>query len=387
MFLAVSFGLIGSEPVMGQTVDPEALEALYNLDFEVAEGKFRQLTVDDPDNAAYWNLLASSIWLKIVYEQEKMNLDSFAGARLGGRDSNEVVDANRESMLRDVLRRAIEAGEASLERDPNDIEALYALGTAHGTLASFEATIKRAYLKANGEAKKARELHVRVLELDPSYADARLTIGTYDYALGVIPGFVRFLLGAIGVRGGDKEGGIEQLEYAAALGDRASANAKMVLVVVYNREKEYPKALSFLEDLHSLYPRNFLLELAKASVFERMEEWGRAIEIYESVVAKVVTGENDYDRLETDSVHFKIGEASVHSSQNDRALEAFGAVVEGETAGASLKARSFLWMGKIYDSRQDRAAAIAQYNAILLLDCSDDLKRDARNYRKNPFKS
>jgi hypothetical protein len=44
-------------------------------------------------------------------------------------------------------------------------------------------------------------------------------------------------------------------------------------------------------------------------------------------------------------------------------------------------------MGKIYDSRQDRAAAIAQYNAILLLDCSDDLKRDARNYRKNPFKS
>ena len=62
-------------------------------------------------------------------------------------------------------------------------------------------------------------------------------------------------------------------------------------------------------------------------------------------------------------------------------------MVEGETAGANLKARSFLWMGKIYDSRQDRAAAIAQYNAILLLDCSDDLKRDARNYRKNPFKS
>lgn len=386
VLLVVSFGLVDAGPVLGQTIDPEAREALYNLDFDVAEEKFEQLTVDDPDNPTYWNLLASSIWLKIVYEQEKMNLDSFSGARIGGRDSGEVVDSGREARLREVLGRAIAAGEAAVEREPNDVDALYALGTAHGTLASFEATIKRAYLKANREAKEARNLHMRVLELDPSYADARLTIGTYDYALGVIPGFVRFLLGFIGVRGGNKEEGIEQLEYAAQLGDRASANAKMVLVVVYNREKEYEKALAYLEDLHSTYPRNFLLELAKASVYERMEEWSRSIEVYRTVVRKVVTGEDDYDRLEAESVQFKIGEASVHSSQNDQALAAFLEVVGSESSSDDLKARSFLWMGKIYDSRQERGDAIAQYNAILLLDCSDDLKRDARMFRKTPFK-
>ena len=386
MLLVVSFGLVDAGPVLGQTIDPEAREALYNLDFDVAEEKFEQLTVDDPDNPTYWNLLASSIWLKIVYEQEKMNLDSFSGARIGGRDSGEVVDSGREARLREVLGRAIAAGEAAVEREPNDVDALYALGTAHGTLASFEATIKRAYLKANREAKEARNLHMRVLELDPSYADARLTIGTYDYALGVIPGFVRFLLGFIGVRGGNKEEGIEQLEYAAQLGDRASANAKMVLVVVYNREKEYEKALAYLEDLHSTYPRNFLLELAKASVYERMEEWSRSIEVYRTVVRKVVTGEDDYDRLEAESVQFKIGEASVHSSQNDQALAAFLEVVGSESSSDDLKALSFLWMGKIYDSRQERGDAIAQYNAILLLDCSDDLKRDARMFRKTPFK-
>ncbi len=385
MLLTVSFGLVDAGQAMGQTIDPEALEALYNLDFDVAEGKFQQLTLDDPDNPTYWNLLASSIWLRIVYEQEKMNLDSFSGTRLGSRDSTDAVDEQRETRLREVIGRAIEAGEAAVEKDPNDIEALYALGSSHGTLASFEATIKRAYLKANGEAKQARELHIRVLELDPSYADARLTIGTYDYALGVIPGFVRFLLGFGGIRGGNKEGGIEQLEYAAELGDRASANAKMVLVVVYNREKEYEKALTLLEDLHARYPRNFLLELAKASVYERMKAWSRSIEVYEFVLGKVTTGEDDYDRLEPESVLFKIGEASVHSSRNDRALEAFAGVVGSETAGDDLKGRAFLWMGKIYDSRQQRAEAIRQYNAILMLDCSEDLKREARDFRKTPF--
>ena len=364
---------------------------MYSLDFDVAERKFLQLTEEDPTNPNYWNLLASSIWLAIVYEQEKMNLDSYSGSRLGTSDSDDAVDAETEARLRRTLARAIETGEAILAVHPDDIEILYALGTAHGTLASFEATVKRAYLKANGEAKKAREYHMRVLAIDPSYNDARLWIGTYDYALGAIPGFVRFLLGFIGIRGGDREGGIEQLEFAAQLGRRASTNAKMVLVVAYNREKEYDKALAVLNDLHSHYPRNFLLELAKGSVYERTDEWGRASAVYRSVLAKVQTGQDDYDRLDVDSVLFKIGEINVHGFEAeglslDEAVDAFEKVVISDDAGDDLKGRSHLWMGKIFDSRNQRVEALEQYNAVLVLDCADDLKREARDYQRRPFK-
>ena len=389
--LVVSYLLVDAGRVAGQTIDPEALEALYSLDFDVAQGKFLQLTEEDPTNPHYWNLLASSIWLKIVYEQEKMNLDSYSGSRLGTSDSDDVVDAETEARLRRTLARAVETGEAILTVHPEDIEILYALGVAHGTLASFEATVKRAYLKANTEAKKAREYHMQVLAIDPSYNDARLSIGTYDYALGAIPGFVRFLLGFIGIRGGDKEGGIEQLEFAAQLGRRASTNAKMVLVVVYNREKEYDKALGVLNDLHSLYPRNFLLELAKGSVYERKDDWGRASAVYRSVLAKVQTGQDDYDRLEVDSVLFKIGEINVHGFETeglslDEAVDAFEKVVISDEAGDDLKGRSHLWMGKIFDSRNQRGEALEQYNAVLVLDCADDLKREARDYQRRPFK-
>ena len=64
--LVVSFLLVDAGRVAGQTIETVALEALYSLDFDVAEGKFLQLIEEDPTNPTYWNLLASSIWLKIV---------------------------------------------------------------------------------------------------------------------------------------------------------------------------------------------------------------------------------------------------------------------------------------------------------------------------------
>lgn len=374
-----------------KTVQPEALEALYSLDFDVAERKFQQLTEEDPTNPRYWNLLASSIWLRIIHEQEKMNLASYAGSRLGTHESDDAVNSKTEARLRRTLFRAIELGEAILADYPEDIETLYALGVSHGTLASFEATVKRAYLKANRGAKKAREYHMQVLAIDPTYNDARFSIGTYDYALGAIPGFVRFLLGFIGIWGGDKEGGIEQLEYAAQFGRQSSTNAKMVLVVIYNREKEYDKALAVLKDLHSRYPRNFLLELAKGSIHQRKKEWGPASEVYRSVLSKVETDQDDYGRLEVDSVLFKIGELNVHGFDTDGlslegAVDAFEKIVMSNQAGDDLKGRSHLWMGKIFDSQNERDKALEHYSSVLVLDCSDVLKREASGYRRQPFK-
>ena len=389
--LVVSFLLVDAGRVAGQTVETAALDALYNLDFDVAERKFLQLIDDDPTNPTYWNLLASSIWLKIVYQQERLNLESYAGSKIGTSDSEDAVDAETEARLRRTLARAIETSEAILAEHPDDIETLYAVGVAHGALAIFEATVKRAYFKAHGEAKMARAYHMRVLAIDPSYNDARMTIGAYDYTLGVIPGFIRFLLGLIGIRGGDKEGGIEQLEYAAQLGRRASTNAKLALIVVYKSEKEYDLAHAVLNDLHSRYPKNFILEMVQGSLYERKEEWGRASDVYRSVLAKIRTGQDDYDRLEAGSVLFKIGEINVRGFETeglsfDEAVDAFEKVVTSDEAGDDLKGRSHLWMGKIFDSGNQRAEALQQYNAVLVLDCADELKREARDYRRRPFK-
>ncbi len=369
----------------GET-EAEAIDALYNLDFDEAESKFMALVEQDPGNSRMLNLLASSIWLKIVFEQEKLNLDAYSSSNFAGRDSEDLVSPEREARLRSVLARSISEAQVILDGDPDNLEALYALGIAYGSLASFEAMIKRAYLAANSAAGKAREHHMRLLELDPSYNDARLTIGAYDYTVGALPAMLRFIIGVVGIRG-DKEAGIEQLEYAAELGDRGSTNAKVVLTVVYNREKQYDRSLALLEELHSRYPRNFMFELEKASVYQRMEEWAAAVSVYENVVAKVRTGTDGYDRLEVGPVLFRMAETRIHGMDNDSALEVFDEILSSPDSTETLQARSRLWMGKIHDSRGERMRALDQYGLVLGLEAPEEIHDEARRYTRRPFES
>lgn len=365
-------------------IDPVALEALYSLDFDVAEERFRRWTRREPSHPMAWNMLASSIWLRVVYEQEKLNLETFEGSRLGGDDSESAITAAREAEFRATLARAKSAAEAILDIEPDNIDALYALGVAHGTTAVFEALIKRSLRSANGEAKRARELHLRVLELDPTYSDANVSIGTYDYTVGALPFAIKLFIAIVGIRG-DKDGGLARLETAAASGTNEGVNAKMVLVVAYNREKQYDKSLSILRDLHAQYPRNFLMEISIASVYQRLEDWDNAIRTYRSILDKVRTRKDGYDRLDPEPVQFKVGEAYMHAGRYEDGREAFLELTRSPSLEDDLESRTRLWLGKIYDSEGRRAEAIEQYDRVLTLDAPEDITNEARRFRNRPY--
>src|SRR5438046_2071974 len=211
----------------------QSTDALYNLDFNTAQHGYETLTHDYPDNPDYWNALASSIWLRIMYDQQKLNMESFSGASLGAKGSHDVVNPADEKRLRETIATAIAKADAMLKTNPKDVRALYAKGISNATLASFEAAAKRSYFSAGSKAKTARDLHQQVLTLDPTFDDARMSVGAYNYVVGVIPAFVRFVLLPLGIRSAGKDVGIQQLETAAAKGKNTSTDARMLLMVVY----------------------------------------------------------------------------------------------------------------------------------------------------------
>jgi hypothetical protein len=363
----------------------DSIDALYNLDFSTAEHGFESLTRDEPDNPEYWNALASAIWLKIIYDQQKLNIESFSGSSLGTRDSSETIDPGVEKRLRDTVATAMEKSNALLKKNPNDVRALYALGISNATLASFEGTAKRKYLAAHGKAKAAKSLHERVLEVDPGFHDARMAIGTYDYVVGVIPRVIRFLIAPFGIRGSGKEAGIRSIETAAAQGKQITTEAKMVLIVIYNREKRFDQALRLANELHARYPRNFLFELSKASIYGKMNKWDDAAYVYRQVLAKAAARRDGYDRLRKEKVYYDLGNTDIHRLHFDEAVDAFKVVVSSAEATANEKAGSYLWMGKIFDTSRNRAKALEQYAAILSLNCSEEFKDEAKKYRRTPF--
>jgi len=384
--LIVMIAIPSTAAAQPATTYREAVEALYNLDFSIAEAGFNNLIKQDEGNPQYWNGLASTIWLKIIYDQQKMSSDSYSGSSIGTSSSKDSIDPAQEKRLRDTVAIAIDKAKAILKKNPNDIRALYAMGVANSTLAAFEGIAKRSYTSALSNAKTARAYHLQVLKLDPNFHDANLSIGTYDYGVGVIPRFFRFLLGIVGVSGAGKEEGIRKLQLAAAKGSYASTDAKIILIVFYNRERRYEESLKLIDELLAKYPRNFQLELEKAAVYDKMKNFNAALVTYRHVLGKVQAKQDGYERLREERVYFGMGQSNVYSLQLDNAIDSFNHVVRSNNPMSGEKAEAHLWLGKIYDSRNERPRAVEQYNAVLKLDCSEETKDAAKQYLRKPFK-
>jgi len=382
LFVVVGQSALAADP---KQIYDEATNALYNLDFNTAQRGYETLTREHPDNPDYWNGLASAIWLKISFDQQKLSLESFSGSSLGTRESKDTVNPEDEKRLRDTIAIGIQKADAMLSKNPNDVRALHAKGISNGTLASFEAMAKRAYLSAHSKAKIAHDLDEQVLKLDPTFDDAYLAIGAYDYVVGVIPGLVRFLLSPLGVRTAGKEMGIQELETAAAKGKTAATDAKLILLVVYTREQRYDQALQLVEGLRAKFPGNFLVELAEASLYRKMHRWDDAERAYQQILAKIQAKKDGHERLRQARVFYALGTSEMDAEQFEKAMDAFTHLISLNDATQDEKGRSYLWLGKLFDSKKDRSKALEQYDALLTLNCSTYLKIEAQRYKRRPY--
>jgi tetratricopeptide (TPR) repeat protein len=384
--LGLGFGLAAAAaPSQSEPTYEQAVEALYNLDFSIAEHAFDSLIQRNPDNPDYWNGRASTILLKILYDQQKFNSESFTGSSLGTRSSKNAVDPVDETKLRNNVATAINKANAILASNPKDTRALYALGVANATLASFEGLARRSYMSAEGKAKSARNFHQRVLKLDPNFVDARLSIGVYDYGIGVLPWTMRLFLGIVGISG-DKAEGITNLQLVAGKGGRASTDAKLLLIVIYERERRFDEALRLIDELLQKYPRNFQLEISKAAIYGKLKNWDEATRVYGQILAKVQARKNGYERLREEFVYHELGKSNVNRLKLEEAIAAFSKVTTSEKSTVDEKADSYVWLGMIFDSRNERSKAVEQYNAVMKLNCDDGYKDTAQGFLKKPYK-
>jgi hypothetical protein len=377
----------------GAGADPKPLydrsaKALYNLDFPTAEQGFETLTRDYPDSPDYWNALASAIFLRITFEQQKLNLESWAtGLTFGTRESTDEVNPAEEKRFRTIVSTTIAKADALLKKDPKDVHALYQKGNAEVTLASFEGTIKGSVVGAISNARVAKSTHLQVLMMDPGFADARASIGTYDYFVAVLPAVLRVGASLFGLGTEGKEVGIQHLEAAAAKGQYSSTDAKVLLAVIYSRETRYAEALKLMIDLHSEYPHNFVFQFAEAATYGKLKRYDEARRIYFGILENIQSKSDGYDRVRAEKVYYLLGIDDFQTGLFDMALENLSRVTAGKNATLDEKAGAHLWIGKIFDSRKDRTHAVEEYRAAVSLNCSADLKSEARTYIRRPFGS
>ena len=234
----------------------EGYEALYNLDYEGARGRFLKMVELAPEDPAGAQCLASSLWVQQLNEsyERKATLYNSTESKNDRRQTDE---------FRKWIRQAKSLAEARLKKDSRNVEALYYLGAAEGLEAAYTASVERKYVAAMRVGNSALDHHREVLKLSPHYHDAELTIGLHNYVVGSLSLPLKMIAGTMGVRGSKKRG-IETLERVVAEGKWARDLAGVLLVDLYKREKRFVDAVKMARQLSEKYPRNYLFKLQMA---------------------------------------------------------------------------------------------------------------------------
>ncbi|HEX9543863.1 MAG TPA: hypothetical protein VF955_01685, partial [Pyrinomonadaceae bacterium] len=181
------------------------LEALYNLDYDKAQKDFKEIVQLYPNHAAGAQLLAARVWIKTLYESRRLqsslyNSESFYSS------GDDKVDPKVVNEFRTLTREAKRLSEARLKQNPKDGEALYWLGATEGLKASFEEAVERRHFAALKDGDDSVDHHRQLLKLDPTFIDANLTAGLYEYVVGSLPLPIKVVAGVTGFRGSKKKG-------------------------------------------------------------------------------------------------------------------------------------------------------------------------------------
>jgi tetratricopeptide (TPR) repeat protein len=368
-------------------------EALYNLDYEEARRIFTEMQREFPDDPQGPQSLAASLWLQTMNDSRRLQ-SSLYNSKSFYAKTEDKVDPGVTEAFKNYTRQAKELAEARLKQNPNDVRALYALGSVVGLQAAFAGAVERRFMAALRNGMDAVDYHRKVLKLDPNFHDAEITIGMYEYVLGTLPFPVKLFL-KVGGMSGSKKKGLETLERVVAQGTHANDDARVMLIALYNREKRYNDALKFARELADKYPRNYLfkLEVADALIAQAVldrkankETAGtetEAFNIFDSLLhdqANAATAARAFDLI-----HYRYGESLFALGRFDRAAEQFMAAAKTRNAAPALVSMAYLRAAQALDLSGKRNEAVTAYNAVLVRPDVYDMYAEAQRGLRSPY--
>ena len=245
-----------------------ASNQLFNLDDELALTTWRQAVAADAHDSAAWSGLAGALLAHIAMLRGTMTVDSYLGRVTTDEVAPPPLPPQLAKEFDAAISRAVDLARGEVSAHPKDVAARYQLGAALGLRASYMATVDGSVVAAFRAAREAFDAHERVLELDTSRADAGLILGTYRYLVSTLSMPMRLVAYAVGF-GGGRERGLNLIESAAAYHGDNQSDARLVLVLLDNREGRFDAALEQLARLREQYPRNRLFWLETGSTLIR----------------------------------------------------------------------------------------------------------------------
>jgi len=258
-----------AEPPPAVVLD-HAFDRLYNFDFPGVYAILDQLERDHPSYPVGYSVRGAAM---LFYELDRLKIlqtEFFTSdERLTDRKNLKPDPKVRAELFR-TTGEARTRGAERLAADPSDRDAMFAMCMATGIETDYTMLVEKRYFRSFALSKESQAYAHKLLALNPPVVDAYLTLGSVEYTVGSMNFFFRLFVHFDQIKG-SKQQGIENLKKVILNGRYYPPFAKILLSVIYLREKQPRLALPLLQDLSRSFPANPLLRSEVARVTKLVE--------------------------------------------------------------------------------------------------------------------
>ena len=359
-----------------------AFEHFYNMEYDRSIQEFEKVVERRPNDPSAVNHLMSAVLMRELYRMGAMNTGEYANDSFVG-EAHRTADPKVKERIKQLVERAENLEEGQLKANPNNVDAIYARGVTRAQFSLYTALVERAWFSALRNAVGARHDHERVLELNPSYVDAKLVVGTHNYVTGSLPWGVKVAVAMVGLSG-TKEKGLEYLREVANSSGENGIDGKVVLSLFLRREHRYDEARAFMHDLAARYPRNYLFPLEEANLLRASGHAPEAAAAYRKVWQNGREGK--YGNLHYETAAWGLGELLRSQKDYVGAAAAYELVSEVPSADPETLQKANLAAGEMYDLLQKRDLAVKKYQTVLAENSSTPPAEQARKHIREAYR-
>jgi hypothetical protein len=366
----------------------QSLQYFYNLNFDAALKIQEQVALEHPTDPMASNYILTTVIFRELYNQDLLDTTYYA--------HNSFLTAKREIDVPQVTRDRIEYLTAKVLQltnaelaanpngaGPNDANAYFARGYAKGMHAVFIILVDHSYAAAARQGFSARNDSEACLKIDPQYADAWMAVGIQRFAVASLPGWLRFIVGFMGV-GGNKKQGLADLRKSAEYGVVTPVESRTILSLFLRHDGQYPAALTVERGLAQQYPHNYLFCLEVANLLKDEGQGLPAIAAYKQVLADTRKPNYFVDpRLEL--AWFGLADTERGYNMIQDAADGYTQAATQPNSSDWLRKRAELSAGQMYDLLHQRQEAIDMYHKVLTPGGDQSQADAARKYLQTPY--
>lgn len=246
------------KPASTQDEIDQALHRMFNADFIGAQAIITEEIRNHPENPFLYSLRAAALLFSEFDRMRILELDFFA-------DDDSITDRKRlkpdKAIRADFFQAIGHARNLSLARlaiDPKDVNASLALFVATGVETDYTLLIEKSYRRGYSLSKETQKYANKLLAMNPPIYDAYLSPGMLEYGVGNLNWFFKLFIHFDQIQG-NKQKAIEYLKLVMNHGRYYSSYAKILLSVMYLRDKKPEQALDLLKELERDFPDNLLI--------------------------------------------------------------------------------------------------------------------------------